>query len=267
MLPDYLIRFNTALASFNNQFPRPDWSDSFKNGLLNDFTFYSSRIEDVKLEYGDTIRFLGNELVAKSKLSSMMDVGTHKEVLESLIGLYGNFDLTESSIKGIHKELMKSEHSWDHDFKPELVGEYRNVPVIGRREPLHPNKEYVPHYNLELSMASYVEFFERKFSAIDNNQENTHLLSALAYFHNIFLNKIHPFADGNGRVCRIIMGTVMMKNNCPPIFSRILNNDDMRAYIEKIIECEQIDSDKPFTAFLANGMSEYMEEKVNDLSK
>lgn len=111
-------------------------------------------------------------------------------------------------------------------------------------------------------MASYVELFQRNFSAIDNNATQTHILTALAYFHNKFLNTIHPFADGNGRVCRIIMGTVMMKNNCPPIFARILNNADMKAYIEKIIECEQKDSDEPFIVFLANGMADYLEKVV-----
>ena len=173
MLPDYLIRFNIALASFKNLYPSPKWSESFKNGLLNDFTFYSSRIEDDKIEYGDTIRFLDNELVAKSKFSSLLDVGNHKDVLKSMIDLFENFDLTEDAIKGSHQQLMRSEHSWDHDFKTELVGNYRHVPVVGRREPLYPNKEYVAHYNLEISMASYVELFERKFGSIDNNQQKT----------------------------------------------------------------------------------------------
>lgn len=62
-------------------------------------------------------------------------------------------------------------------------------------------------------MASYMDFFIRWFADIDNSDR--HLLSALAYFHNKFLNLIHPFADGNGWVCRIIMGKMMMKNGAP----------------------------------------------------
>ncbi|MFV8325893.1 Fic family protein [Flavobacterium sp. ZS1P14] len=34
------------------------------------------------------------------------------------------------------------------------------------------------------------------------------MLTALSFFYNTFLNAIHPFTDGNGRVCRIIMGVV-----------------------------------------------------------
>jgi Fic family protein len=88
------------------------------------------------------------------------------------------------------------------------------------------------------------------------------LITALAYFHNKFLNDIHPFADGNGRVCRIIMGTVMMKNGCPPVFAQVLDNTDMEQYINTIIECEKENSNKVFVDFLANGMSDYLENKL-----
>jgi len=84
----------------------------------------------------------------------------------------------------------------------------------------------------------------------------------LAYFHNKFLNLIHPFADGNGRTARIIMGVLMMKNNCPPVFSQILSTENMFTYINTLIECEQQDSDVPFVRFLANGMCDYMTSRL-----
>lgn len=157
---------------------------------------------------------------------------------------------------------MGNELSWNGNFKKELVGNYRNFQVIGYREPFYENKEYNPHYNLEIIMSSYIEFFTRKFNAIDNSKDDTHLITALAYFHNKFLNDIHPFADGNGRVCRIIMGTIMMKNNCPPVFARILSNVDMMSYINVIMTCEDQSSNDPLVTFLANGMSAYLENKI-----
>src|SRR5690606_30514558 len=131
-------------------------------------------------------------------------ISNHKDVLLSIIDRYEAFELTEDSIMEIHKDLMSSEMSWELDFKPHLIGNYRNIPTIGYREPYFRNKEFVPHYNLEMVMPSYIDMFNAKFSAIDNSKEETHLITTLAFFHNIFLNKIHPFADGNGRVCRII---------------------------------------------------------------
>lgn len=213
MLKPYLQRFNEALSGFQNKFPKEKWSESFKNSLINDFAFYSSKIEDPGLEYGDTIKFLNDEFVEKENLISLFEINNHKEVLQNIIERYEDFELTEESIKEIHRDLMGNELSWNGNFKKELVGNYRNFQVIGYREPFYENKEYNPHYNLEIIMSSYIEFFTRKFNAIDNSKDDTHLITALAYFHNKFLNDIHPFADGNGRVCRIIMGTIMMKNS------------------------------------------------------
>jgi hypothetical protein len=67
MLPNYLKRFNLVLEEFQQEFPRPNWSDRFKSNLINDYSFYSSRLEDEKLMYGDTIKFLNGEFVKKKK--------------------------------------------------------------------------------------------------------------------------------------------------------------------------------------------------------
>lgn len=262
MLPDFLHEFNSVLAEFQQLFPRPEWTDEFKTSLIDDFSFYSTKIEEESIEYGDTIRFLRNELVRKGHLKGFLEVNNHRDVLESLISNFEDFELTEEWIKQVHESLMKNELSWEDDFKIELVGQYRNHPVVGHREPFYPNKEYVVHYNLEISMASYVDLFQQKFAHIKNDEEETHLITALAYFHNKFLNYIHPFADGNGRTARIIMGTLMMKNDCPPVFSQILNSEDMFAYINTLIECEKLNSDTPFATFLAKGMVEYMSKRI-----
>lgn len=264
MLPSYLRRFNQALADFQIKFPKQNWSASFTTNLINDYSFYSSRVEDTKLEYGDTIKFLDDQLVRKEKLGSLLEVSNHKSVLQSVINRFDTFILNEDTIKDIHRDLMSSELSWGNQFKPELVGNYRNIPIIGYREPYFPNKEYVSHFNLEFAMPTNLELILRKFEKIDNSKYETHLLTSLTYFHNVFLNKLHPFADGNGRVCRIIMGTIMMKNNCPPVFSAILNNEDMIKYITTIIECEKEESDEPFVKYLANGMADYLEKRISD---
>lgn len=63
MLPDYLLKFNETLSKFQRKFPRVGWTSEFRDSLINDYSFYSARVEDSKLQYGDTIRFLNNESV------------------------------------------------------------------------------------------------------------------------------------------------------------------------------------------------------------
>lgn len=262
MLRLFLERFNTALAEFGQRFPRPNWDQQFKDDLINDYSFFSSRIEDPKLDYGDTIRFLNNEYVNKEKLSSFLQLEDHRKILANMIERYNEFTLSEELIKDVHRDLMGSDLSWKGDYHPDLVGNYRNFPVSGSREPFFSDKDYAPHYNLDIIMSSHIEFFTRAFDRVDNKTDENHMITALAYFHNKFLNDIHPFADGNGRVCRIIMGTVMMKHGCPPIFPAIKTQQDMIVYINTIVACEHQNSDLPLVEFLANGMSEYLEARL-----
>jgi Fic family protein len=263
MPPDYLLNFNSALLKFQEKFPRDNWSSQFKDSLVNDYSFFSARVEDSKLQYGDTIRFLNNESVRGINLDSLLGISEHQSVLKNLLENLENFELTEEVIKNIHDSLMSSPLAWETDFRPELVGNYRNVPTVGSREPFFDNKEYAPHYNLEIIMTSYLNLFNGRLEDIDNTIDQKHLLTAIVYFHNKFLNEIHPFADGNGRVCRIIIGAVLMSNNCPPIFPEITNQEQQIEYISTIVQCEHEKNDTPLIKYFALGMTNYLLNRVN----
>lgn len=264
MLPDYLLKFNHDLFLFQEKFPRKEWTELFRMSLINDFSFYSARVEDSKLEYGDTIRFLCNETVRGINLNSLMGISEHQNVLKEVLDNIDNFALTEDSVKNIHRSLMDNPFAWETDFKPELVGNYRNIPTVGSRIPFFENKEYAPHYNLEIIMASYMSIFDSQCNEIDNLKPEKHLLTRIAYFHNKFLNEIHPFADGNGRVCRICIGAILLKNNCPPIFPEITTQEQQIEYISTIVKCEQNKSDDFLISYFAKGMTTYLLKRLNN---
>jgi Fic family protein len=193
-----------------------------------------------------------------------MGVSDHQSVLKGVLDNLQNFELSEDVIKNIHGSLMSNPLAWETEFKPELVGNYRNVPTVGSREPFYENKEYAAHYNLEIIMASYIDVFNSCFDKIDNEDKDKHLLTRIAYFHNKFLNEIHPFADGNGRVCRIIIGAILMKHNCPPIFPEITTQDEQIEYIKTIVDCEQNQNDDTLISFFANGMTKYLLKRIKE---
>lgn len=263
MFPQYLLEFNNALLQFQQKFPRNTWSEEFRFSLINDYSFYSARVEDSKLDYGDTIRFLNDETIRGINLNSLLGISEHQSVLKGILDNLENFKLTEETIKDIHCCLMENPLAWETDFKPELVGNYRNVPTVGSRKPFFENKEYDPHYNLDIIMPSYLDRFNAQFDAIDNTDKDKHLLTRIAYFHNIFLNKIHPFADGNGRVCRIIIGAILMKNNCPPIFPKITTQEEQVEYINTIVKCEEEKSDEPLVSYFSIGMTKYLLNRLS----
>lgn len=63
MLPAYLIKFNEVLSDFQTSFPKSKLTQEFTASLINDYSFFSARVEDPKLDCGDTIRFLNIESV------------------------------------------------------------------------------------------------------------------------------------------------------------------------------------------------------------
>jgi Fic family protein len=264
MLPNYLLKFNEALSDFQEKFPRDTWSIDFRNSLINDYSFYSARVEDSKLQYGDTIRFLNNESVRGINLNSLVGISDHQSLLKEILDTLNHFSLTEKSIKELHRSLMNNPMAWDADFKPELVGNYRNVPTVGSRQPFFEDKEYIAHYNLEMVMGTWIEQFNNRFSDIDNTIENKHILTRIAYFHNQFLNNLHPFADGNGRVCRIIIGAILMLNNCPPIFPEITNQEEQIEYITTIVDCETEKSNILLVKYFAEGMTDYLMRRIDE---
>lgn len=65
-----------------------------------------------------------------------------------------------------------------------------------------------------------------RLSVLIPNGIDDHILKIVTDFHFQFLNNIHPFGDGNGRIARIIMNIILLKYKYPPIFIKPINKLD-----------------------------------------
>lgn len=55
-----------------------------------------------------------------------------------------------------------------------------------------------------------------------------------------------------------------MANNCPPIFPEITNQEKQIIYISTIVACENAKSNSPLIEYLAVGMTEYLNKRLNE---
>lgn len=105
-------------------------------------------------------------------------------------------DFSLSIILYWHKELFQS-------TKNDIAGQIRShgVAISGSK--------FVPPSPVELNVL-LKEFFEW----YSKNKDKIHPVELAALVHIKFVT-IHPFADGNGRISRLIMNFVLNKNNYP----------------------------------------------------
>ena len=88
-------------------------------------------------------------------------------------------------------------------------------------------------------------------------------LTAAAYFH-CRLEIIHPFADGSGRVGRLVMNYFLLLHSHPPI---IIHEEGRRAYFEALEAWETVQDPAPMIDFLKEQTEKHGGSKQTESSK
>jgi len=116
-------------------------------------------------------------------------------------------------------------------------GDYRKIGVF-TGQTSYPNFQKV-----ESMVKALCEDLENK---IDKANTVTEIYNVAFAFH-FNLVSIHPFADGNGRVSRLIMNYILMYHGEIPA---IIYKADRHEYIDSLIESRKIRSSQPIRKFL-----------------
>ena len=96
-----------------------------------------------------------------------------------------------------------------------------------------------------------IEFF--RWLSKCNNDKKKNIVEFACRAHYKFVS-IHPFGDGNGRISRLIMNYILLKDNFPLM---LIKNTDKRAYF-KSLEKSQLNHDE--IHFLKWFMKYYIKE-------
>ena len=153
------------------------------------FTYDTQRIEGSKLTLKETADLLERGITPKAKpLSDSKEAEAHKKVF-SLVLEYEK-DLSLQVVLYWHKNLFEG-------TKPDIAGKIREhqVAISGSR--------FMPPFPAEI-YPMIVEFF-RWYS---DSKSKIHPVELSALVHLKFVT-IHPFADGNGRISRLMMNFVL----------------------------------------------------------
>jgi Fic family protein len=216
-----------------------------------EFNYNSNHIEGNTLTYGQTeLLLLHDRSVGNAKVSDLEEMKAHDLALKDILELSKDVErpLTESYIKELNKIILVQPFYKDavapdgsSTRKKIEIGQYKSMPnsVRLKNGEVH---EYASPEETPAKMRDLMEWY-------NSNYGKVHPVQLASEFHYKFVC-IHPFDDGNGRVSRLVMNYILMKNNFPPV---IIKSEDKDNYLTALQKADAGD---------VQSIVEYVEEQL-----
>lgn len=161
------------------------------------FTYESNAIEGSSLTLKDVAIIIYEKIAVKGKdLREIYETTNTRDAFELIFK--NQLDINEQDIIKLHKILTKNTG---------INEGYKTIPnfLLGRKTKTTPPEKVKKEMNKIIK-----EYW---------NNTKIHPLQRAALFHGKF-ERIHPFEDGNGRVGRLLINIILLKNGYPPLIMR-----------------------------------------------
>ncbi len=203
--------------------------DKVMQKLRLEWNYHSNAIEGNRLNYGETVAFLMTGITAKGKsLKDHLDIRGHNEAILFLLSIVKDErDFTESDIRALHEMILVEPYDSPARTAEGLptkkritLGEYKtqsnHVKTVTGETHFYASPE-----ETSAKMQELMDWYKEA-----NQNKEIHPLILAALFHYKFV-AIHPFDDGNGRLSRILMNLILMRNGYPPV---VIKMEDRQNY-------------------------------------
>jgi len=209
------------------------------------FTYNTNAIEGSELTNAEVKEIIKKDIWPKEK--SKEDIAETYGVNEAINYIrVTKEELSLDLIKEIHRIVFKNSKTYAGNFRE------KGDEVVVRTSSGIIVHEGAPQPRINALLDELVDWYNK-------NKRKYPTLILASVVHNQFEN-IHPFADGNGRVGRILLNFILIKNNLPPVNIELKNRME---YYNTLQEYEKNKNLRPTIEFL---IKEYKETKKS-LSK
>lgn len=218
-----------------------------------DFVYNSNKIEGSTLSRGETELILRGitigkksipEALAGKEIGHIFAVQNHPLAIDLVkkIAFNKTYKVTEKDIKTLHKTAM--------DKIIASAGSYRDHDLTVRGAGFHPS----PFYEISKHMKELVHL-------INNNPDELRPIEHAAQVHYDFA-WIHPFEDGNGRIARLLMNLLLVRNGYP---FAVIKNVDRKKYLRTLKEMDTEGNFEPFLIFVARSVEQTLDTYLSAL--
>jgi Fic family protein len=215
----------------------PEKMEAIDEKLTIEWTYNSNAIEGNTLSLEETAFFLKRGLTVQGKsLVEHLEARNHVEAIQSLKDVVEKRrPLTEGLIKELHALLLRGiEWMWiglseRRMRKPTRPGQYKVEPnhVVRLDGKIH---SYCEPLKVPDEMERLLKFYAE-------NKSRRHPVELAAEMH-YGLVQIHPFADGNGRVARLLMNLILMESSYPPA---VIRSEKRQEYYQALMAADEGD--------------------------
>ncbi len=198
-------------------------------------THHSNAIEGISLSYGETKTLLETGRTAHNKpIDEQLIILGFAEAYDVIIREANDKSKTldSSFIKDLHYLIFSNAQRISPQLTRKPIGAYRTdeARIVGAEIKLT-----LPH-----KISQEIENLLYRFPS------NQLTLEQIAEFHALY-ERIHPFADGNGRTGRLLMSFQCIQNNLIP---PLIENENRSKYLECLNIYQNENGLKQFVSFL-----------------
>jgi len=195
--------------------------------FTEDFVYNTNAIEGSKVQENEVPRILEKKVAINSDEIETKGVAQAVEYIKNT-----KEDLSLQLILKLHLLCFKGSKLFAGKFR-------KNVNVVIRNslgEIIHAGVHY---RELSNSLNEFIDWYNK-------NKKNFKPIVLAAIIHNQF-EHIHPFQDGNGRVGRLLLNFILLKNHYPPIN---ISLEDRQEYYKTLQEYSKNDNLKSTLDFM-----------------
>jgi Fic family protein len=240
--------------------PKSLWFNLERNNLIQS-AYVSNSIEGNPLSLLEVTNLLLGGRVPATR--DEKEVSNYFAILKELPSLK-DFDL--KTLLSIHKELLKG-------VKDKIAGKLRNsIVVVGNRLETLKGYDIIVKHNPPYHKKEQIEKYLTELFTWSKDYDQTLPILKAGIFHHKYVY-LHPFADGNGRTCRLLTALFLMQNGYQINKYFVLDDfydTDRQLYLDKLSTADRGNLTQwleYFTDGLKYSLQSAMDKAENSLSQ
>jgi Fic family protein len=227
---------------------KPEYQQKLDKKFRMEFNYNSNHLEGNTLTYNETELLLIFEKTTGTHSRREQDEMEAHDVAWELINEWAGdreHPITEAYIKNLNKIILVKPF-WKDAITPDGQSTRRKIDIGDYKK--YPNSvrlqngeifEYASPAETPIKMQELIDWYRSEEGVL-------HPVTLAAMLHYKFV-AIHPFDDGNGRISRLLMNYVMLKNELPPV---IIKSSDKHNYLNALNIADSGDYE-PFIRYIS----------------